>query len=105
MKTASIDEAQKRLRELVEAARLGDSIDIVVDGEHVASLVPPSWVSRQHRPDSERSTPESRLDARLEARGLLTRNSHMPDPGAADELPDKYSGVLDALLEERDEGW
>jgi antitoxin (DNA-binding transcriptional repressor) of toxin-antitoxin stability system len=105
MKTASIDEAQKALRELVEAARLGDSIDIVVDGEHVASLVPPSWVSRQHQESPERSTPESRLNERLAARGLMTINRHMPDPGAADELSDKYSGVLDALLEERDEGW
>jgi antitoxin (DNA-binding transcriptional repressor) of toxin-antitoxin stability system len=103
-KSRSLEEVRRELPQLVDAARNGEVVNILLAGEPVAAIVPSSWIT-EPPPEAPALSPEDRLISRMEAEGLLVRNRHMPDPGAVDELPDRPSGVLDALFEERDENW
>ena len=92
----NLTDAKNRLSELVERARGGERIRILVRGAPVAELVP--ITGRRDGPDEERL-------ASLERRGIIRRGTgKIPDciwePGP------KVSGnsVSDALIEERREG-
>ena len=105
MRSATIDEAREQLRELIEAARGGEHVEITDGGQPVAVL----HVGTPGSPPGSESLKPS-LDAmdlvrRLQARGLMGSAIPVPDPAAIDEIPDGDSGVLQALLDERAESW
>jgi prevent-host-death family protein len=97
MRTATISEAKQRLEELIAAARAGEDVEITQDGRRVAAIT--AEVNWDERLERNRSWKDEMV-----ARGLLIRAVLPPDPSAIDPLPTGYSGVLDALLDERAEG-
>ena len=101
MRSATIREAKDTLEELIAAARAGETVEITDGGQPVAAItVQAKW---DERPELNKSRKDQWKDE-MAARGLLTRASLPPDPSAIDPLPAGYSGVLDALLDERADG-
>lgn len=98
MKKATITEAKNQLSALIDRVKHGETIVITDRGRPVAHLVSALTDAVED--------PEGRL-ARLERRGGL-RLATSPPPRALimKKLPKvkKPSGVLDALLDERNEG-
>jgi len=88
VRAVSLQEAQSRLEELLKEVQAGEEVLILDQGVTVARLVP--------------ETPKGAL-FRLEERGLLRRGK-----GKAQledlPLPSSQQSVLEALLEEREEG-
>lgn len=97
MRTATIAEAKEQLEELIAAARAGERVEIVDEGEVPVALVLSEYAGLTPK--------EVELLDRLESAGLLIRGVLPPDPSAVEDLPDRPSGVLAALLAEREEGW
>jgi prevent-host-death family protein len=85
MRTATIAEAKERLEELIAAARAGERVEIVDDGETVVALVPDAATSAVKAP----------------------RNPRMPSPEALAKLgiTGEAELLLQALLDEREESW
>lgn len=90
----TVEEAKERLAELIQQVREGESIVITDGGQPVARLV-----ATQPTVDWEERLQD------LERRGIIRRGKGAPPK--LEPLPDPIvpSGVLDALLEERREGW
>ncbi len=98
MKKATITEAKNQLSALIDRVRHGETIVITDRGRPVARLVSALTGAAQD--------PDGRL-ARLERRGGLRRATALPPRAliARKLSPTKRpSGVLGALLEERQEG-
>jgi antitoxin (DNA-binding transcriptional repressor) of toxin-antitoxin stability system len=102
MRSATIEEALECLPELLAAARAGETVEITEPGQSPVSLV---LTNSGTAPAAE--APDAVLIARLQAAGLLdpSRSYGVPDLSILDGLPDGDSGVLQALLDERDESW
>ncbi len=98
MKTASITEAKNHLSALIDQVRNGDTIPITDRGRPIAQLA--SLAS-----DRVGAT-QGRVE-RLEREGLIRRGSE-PGPVAAilrpPPRPKKGASVVQAVLDERDEG-
>jgi len=97
MKTASITQAKNQLSALLELVRHGETVLILDRNCPVARLEPVTGMTG--------SEAEGRL-ARLERAGLLVRGSgELPDSVAEGRSSSvRQTGVLRALLAERDEG-
>lgn len=92
MKTATDSEARDDFRKLQDLLRNGESIEITDDGEPVARLVPTQ--------PPQRETEDEMLD-RLEREGIIRRGTGKMPMIPHPENPNRSTGVLDALLEER----
>src|SRR5258706_15200892 len=99
MKTATIAELREHLDEYLDLVRAGESVEIRDEKGSVAQLVPKVEVSTA-------DTLEARVEAAIAA-GILRRGTgKVPEDFLTRELPKCSSGsVLEALLEERGEGW
>lgn len=99
MKTATIAELREHLDEYLDLVRAGESVEIRDEKGRVAELVPKVDVSTA-------DTLEARVEAAIAA-GILRRGTgKVPEDLLTRELPKCSSGsVLEALLEEREEGW
>jgi len=98
VKKASITEAKNQLSALIDRVRHGETIVITDRGRPVARLVSALTGAAQD--------PDGRL-ARLERQGGLRRAISLPPRALIVRrlsLTKRPSGVLDALLEERQEG-
>jgi antitoxin (DNA-binding transcriptional repressor) of toxin-antitoxin stability system len=93
MKTATIAELHEHLDEYLDLVRAGEAVEIRDDGAEVARILP---------------TPKRIAVNDLIAAGRLRA------PRTADPLPESFfqrerpefpTGVLQALLDEREEGW
>lgn len=97
MKTATVAELHEHLDEYLDAVRAGEAVEILDEKGQFARLVPPSAENSE----------EERLKA-LVAAGVLSEpktREPLPPDFFARPLPKFSSGsVLEALLEERDEG-
>ena len=99
MTTVTIEELKERIDELVDLAIKGETIAISNEGHTVAEIVP----------KSEQAPIYENLD-RLVREGRAHRGPKWGQPFPEDfftrERPSFESGsVLEALLEEREEGW
>jgi prevent-host-death family protein len=97
MKTATIDEAKEQLEDLIAAARAGETVEITDAGSPVVALM-------ALKPNNEdRET----VINRLENAGLVRRNPRMPDADllARWGLSESAIGLLESLLDEREETW
>ncbi|RTG98767.1 type II toxin-antitoxin system prevent-host-death family antitoxin [Thermus scotoductus] len=90
MREVSAQEAQEKLPELLRWVQAGEEVLIVDQGKPVARLAPASLAE------------ETRL-AHLEHLGLLRRGKGKASLGNL-PLPTSRASVLEALLEEREEG-
>jgi len=99
MTTVTIEELKERIDELVDLAIKGETVAIS-DGQHtVAEIVPKSGEARQ-REHIERLIREGTITCGPKA------GEPFPPEFFTRELPSFKSGsVLEALLEEREEGW
>jgi len=98
MKVASITETKNRLSALLDLVRRGETVLIVDRGRPIARLEPVVM-------DAPESV-QGRL-ARLERQGIVKRGSQPVDPRAlASKAPHPRddAGVVQALLEERQQG-
>ena len=104
MRTATVAELHEKLDEVLDAVRAGEAVEIRDDNGQIARLIPPSTlVVPPH------VTGEARIQA-LIAAGVLRRggdgSGKLPDDFLTEPLPQFSSGsVLEALLQEREEGW
>jgi antitoxin (DNA-binding transcriptional repressor) of toxin-antitoxin stability system len=105
MRSATIEEAKEQLRELIDAARAGEDVEITDGGHQVAVLHAGTSGSVLDSEQRQLSPEAMDLVRRLQARGLMGPHVPVPDPSAIDELPAGDSGVLQALLDEREESW
>lgn len=95
--TATVTEAKARLSELLRRVQAGESILILSHGRPVARLSPVTPAA---------AGPEARL-ARLQEAGIVRRGegSRAAALASPEEAPlPAGAGLLDALLEEREEG-
>ena len=110
MKRATIAEAKEQLGALIDCARAGETVEIVDEGFPVAQIVAmepladspsggaepiPAWLSPTAADWVKRMR---RAGVPI---GLPTRAPHKIEPFPVDAAP---SGVVEALLEEREEG-
>lgn len=100
MTTVTIEELKERIDEIVDLAIKGETIAIS-NGEHtVAEIVPKSGEARQ------REHVEKLVREGVIKRGPKYGEPFLPAQVFTCELPKFESGsVLEALLEEREEGW
>jgi antitoxin (DNA-binding transcriptional repressor) of toxin-antitoxin stability system len=130
MKTATIAELHEHLDEYLDLVRGGEAVEITDEKGRVAELVP-TTKSDKTAPDVESliaagklrrsgsgklpDVPATKaqaavdLNARIEAAiaaGTLRRGTgKLPDDFLTRELPKSSGSVLEALLQEREEGW
>ncbi len=96
MRTATVAEAKERLEELIAAARAGETVEIR-DADGVVALAPA---------ESDSPVPnDEAVVERMEAAGVLRRGTLPPDAAAAERLPVGETGLIQALLDERERGW
>ena len=91
MRTATVAEAKEHLEELIAAARAGEAVEITEDGDAVAQL----QLVQEHPAHHEE----------LEGPGAIKVGTSPPPTLERFPPGSISSGVLDALLEERREGW
>jgi len=99
MKTATVAELHERLDEYLDAVRNGEAVEIRDEKGAVGEIVPSAKPEHKLSPQAER----------LIAAGVLRA------PETLEPLPDDFftkprakfasGSVLEALLEEREEGW
>jgi antitoxin (DNA-binding transcriptional repressor) of toxin-antitoxin stability system len=102
MKTATVTELHERLDEYLDVVRGGEAVEIRDDQGRVARLVPAPEVT-------DASVMQDKIEAAIAA-GTLRRGGNgtgkLPDDFLTRRLARFSSGsVLEALLEEREEGW
>jgi antitoxin (DNA-binding transcriptional repressor) of toxin-antitoxin stability system len=98
MKTATIAELHENLDEYLELVRGGEAVEITDEKGQVAQLVPA--VMAKAAADFN-----ARIEAAIAAGTLRRGTGKLPADFLTRELPTFSSSVLEALLEEREEGW
>jgi prevent-host-death family protein len=96
MKTATIAELREHLDEYLDLVRGGEAVEITDEKGRVAQLVPAEKVAKTP-PDVES----------LIAAGKLRRcgSGKLPDDFLTRPLAKTSGSVLEALLQEREDGW
>ena len=95
MKTATVAELHEHLDEYLDAVRAGEAVEIRDEKGRFARIVPP--------PTSD----EERIEAMIAA-GVLSApktREPLPEDFFTRPRPKFEKSVLEALLEEREEGW